>query len=131
MHIGPIGAANLAQAVAQHLLPAGHEAAFSNSRGPESLFHGDVLALRRHVGRISDHAGIDKVLLQVFHMLGSPERDIYHNAPRAVRRRGGSGSASESSHRRPFAGADREYRAAPSSRGSAPRGGGRNPSPAW
>ena len=37
MHIGIIGAAAVAQAVAKHALKAGHTVTFSNTRGPDSL----------------------------------------------------------------------------------------------
>src|ERR1700761_4043330 len=37
MKIGFIGASAVAQTIAQHVLPHGHEVMLSNSRGPESL----------------------------------------------------------------------------------------------
>src|SRR5260370_6625375 len=37
MKIGTLGAGEVAQALAIHLLKAGHEVLFSNSRGPSSL----------------------------------------------------------------------------------------------
>ncbi len=42
MQFGTIGAGNVAQAVARHLLAAGHKVVLSNSRGPDTL--GEVVA---------------------------------------------------------------------------------------
>ena len=37
MKIGFIGAGTVAQTIAKHVLPLGHQVIFSNTKGPESL----------------------------------------------------------------------------------------------
>ncbi len=67
MHIGTIGASNVAQAVSRHLLAAGHTVTLSNSRGPETL--DDVVAALgkgAKAGTREEAASADIVLLAVF-----------------------------------------------------------------
>lgn len=64
MHIGTIGAAAVAQAVAAHAIRAGHQVTLSNSRGPETL--GEVierLGPGARAGTREDAAAADLVLL--------------------------------------------------------------------
>ncbi len=64
MKFGSIGAGTIGQAVGRHVLNAGHEVIFSNSRGPESLA-GLVAELgpRASAGTAAEAAAADMVLL--------------------------------------------------------------------
>jgi hypothetical protein len=64
MKFGSIGAGTIAQAVGRHVLNAGHDVTFSNSRGPESL--AELLAElgpRASAGTVTEAAAADMVLL--------------------------------------------------------------------
>jgi len=66
MKFGMIGAGTIARAIAGHVVKAGHEVVFSNSRGPESL--GDVVAdvgPLSSAGTVGDAAAADVVVLAV------------------------------------------------------------------
>ncbi|GHH42897.1 NADP oxidoreductase [Lentzea cavernae] len=66
MNFGTIGAGTVAQAIAAHLVAAGHEVTLSNSRGPDTLL--DVVArlgpLAR-AGTVEEAAAADVVFLAV------------------------------------------------------------------
>lgn len=64
MKFGSIGAGTIGQAVGRHVLNAGHDVIFSNSRGPESLA-GLVAELRPRAsaGTVAEAAAADMVLL--------------------------------------------------------------------
>ncbi len=64
MKFGSIGAGTIGQAVGRHVLNAGHDVIFSNSRGPESLA-GLVAELgpRASAGTVAEAAAPDMVLL--------------------------------------------------------------------
>jgi predicted dinucleotide-binding enzyme len=66
VEFGTIGAGTVAQAIAGHLVRAGHHVTLSNSRGPESL--GDIvsrLGPLASAGTVSDAAAADMVFLAV------------------------------------------------------------------
>lgn len=66
MHFGTIGAGTIGQALAAHIVKAGHDVTLSNSRGPESL--SDVVAgLGPHAsaGTVAQAARADIVFLAV------------------------------------------------------------------
>jgi predicted dinucleotide-binding enzyme len=66
MHFGTIGAGAVAQAIAGHLVKAGHEVTLSNSRGPDTLL--DVvtrLGPLANAGTADEAAAADMVFLAV------------------------------------------------------------------
>ncbi len=64
MRFGSIGAGTIGQAVGRHVLNAGHEVIFSNSRGPESLaVLVAELGPRASAGTVAEAADADMVLL--------------------------------------------------------------------
>src|SRR5689334_22046950 len=66
MDVGTIGAGFVAQAIARHLVAAGHRVILSNSRGPASL--DDVVAglgPLASAGTVAEAASADVVLLAV------------------------------------------------------------------
>ncbi|SDP41605.1 NADPH-dependent F420 reductase [Lentzea jiangxiensis] len=66
MHFGTIGAGTVAQAIAGHLVAAGHEVTLSNSRGPDTLL--DVvtwLGPLASAGTTAEAAATDMVFLAV------------------------------------------------------------------
>jgi predicted dinucleotide-binding enzyme len=64
MRFGTIGAGTIGQAVGRHVLNAGHEVIFSNSRGPDSLAALIAeLGPRAFAGTVAEAATADMVLL--------------------------------------------------------------------
>ncbi|MFE6098264.1 NADPH-dependent F420 reductase [Streptomyces massasporeus] len=66
MKFGMIGAGTLSRAIAGHVVKAGHDVIFSNSRGPETL--GDVVAAfgpRASAGTVAEAGAADFVVLAV------------------------------------------------------------------
>ena len=66
MKFGMIGAGTLSQAIAGHVVKAGHDVIFSNSRGPRSL--GDVVdrfGPRASAGTVAEAGAADFVVLAV------------------------------------------------------------------
>jgi predicted dinucleotide-binding enzyme len=66
MKFGMIGAGTLSRAIAGHVVKAGHDVIFSNSRGPETL--GDVVAAfgpRASAGSVAEAGAADIVVLAV------------------------------------------------------------------
>ncbi|MFD4639475.1 NADPH-dependent F420 reductase [Lentzea sp. NPDC058436] len=66
MRFGTIGAGAVAQAIARHLVSAGHEVTLSNSRGPDTLL--DVVAglgPSARAGTVEEAAAADVVFLAV------------------------------------------------------------------
>jgi predicted dinucleotide-binding enzyme len=64
MRFGTIGAGTIGQAVGRHVLNAGHEVTFSNSRGPDSLAALiSELGPRALAGTVAEAASADMVLL--------------------------------------------------------------------
>ena len=66
MKFGMIGAGTLSRAIAGHVVKAGHDVMFSNSRGPETL--GDVVAAfgpRASAGSVAEAGAADIVVLAV------------------------------------------------------------------
>jgi predicted dinucleotide-binding enzyme len=64
--VGTIGAGTLAQAIAGHVVAAGHHVIFSNSRGPESLAAlVSRLGPNASAGTVAEAARADVVILAV------------------------------------------------------------------
>jgi hypothetical protein len=64
MKFGSIGAGTIGQAVGRHVLNAGHDVIFSNSRGPETLAELVAeLGPRASAGTVAEAAAADMVLL--------------------------------------------------------------------
>ena len=66
MKFGMIGAGTLSQAIAGHVVKAGHDVIFSNSRGPRSLGNVvDRFGPRSSAGTVAEAGAADFVVLAV------------------------------------------------------------------